>query len=101
MFVSIVLTALILHYLFKVLGIMPGSQQQLGEVTRFAIDYTFYLNLFFVLVAGAMVWLHIGYKRQNRSGMGHEMAGDGWLKQAAAMLCLAILAGGLVISLVQ
>jgi len=101
MFVSIVLTALILHYLFKALGIMPGSQHQLSEVTRFAFDYTFYLNLVFVLVAGAMVWLHLGHKRHKGGGMDHEMAGDGWLKRAAAVLCVAILAGGLVVSLGQ
>jgi hypothetical protein len=101
MFVSIVLTALLLHYLFKVLGIMPGSQRQLDEVTRFAFDYTFFLNLFFVLVAAVMVWLHRGHKRQHSGGMNHEMAGDGWLKQTFAVLCMAILAGGLVLSFAQ
>ena len=101
MFVSIVLTALLLHYLFKVLGIMPGSQRQLDEVTRFAFDYTFFLNLFFVLVAAVMVWLHRGHKRQHSDGMNHEMAGDGWLKQTFAVLCMAILAGGLVLSFAQ
>jgi len=101
MFVSIVLTALLLHYLFSVLGIMPGSQRQLDEVTRFAFDYTFFLNLFFVLVAAVMVWLHRGHKRQHSGGMNHEMAGDGWLKQTFAVLCMAILAGGLVLSFAQ
>jgi len=101
MFVSIVLTALILHYLFQLLGIMPESHHQLGEVTRFAFDYTFYLNLFFILVAAAMIWLHRAHKRQNSGGMDHEMAGDGWLKRTFAMICVAILAGGLVLSLTQ
>ena len=101
MFISIVLTALILHYTFQLLGITPESSRQLGEVTRFAIDYTFYLNLVFVAVAVVMAWLHLGYKRQHGGGMDHEMEGDGPLKRAVAMTCLAILAGGLTVSLAQ
>jgi len=100
MFVSIVLTALILHYLFQAFGITPDSSRQLEEVTRFAFDYTFYLNLIFALVAGVMVWLHSGHKHQH-GAMDHKMAGDSRLKRTVALIFLAILVGGLAALLAQ
>jgi hypothetical protein len=96
MFVSIVLTALILHYLFQNLGIMPESSRQLGEVTQFAVDYTLFLNIFFVIVASVMVWLHFRHIRQHKGGMDHEMEGNTRLKLAIAIISLVILAGGLI-----
>jgi len=96
MFVSIVLTALILHYVFAAFGLTPESGRQLGEVTQFAIDYTFYLNLIFVAVAGVMVWLNFRHNRQHQGGMDHEMEGKTKLKRAAAISSLVILVGGLI-----
>ncbi|MEJ2540213.1 MAG: permease [Gemmatimonadota bacterium] len=54
MFVSIVITAVGMHALFGTLGITPGSGRAVEDITRFAVDYTFWLNL---AMAGVAVWL--------------------------------------------
>lgn len=71
MFVSIVITAITLHVAFSALGITPESQRAVEEVSQFALDYTFWLNLVMVAVTGIMVWLH----RQHVRGQG-EADGD-------------------------
>jgi hypothetical protein len=38
-FVSIFLTALVMHLSFTALGIVPESGREVGEVTRCALDY--------------------------------------------------------------
>ena len=47
MLISIVLTALVMHASFTALDIVPESGREVGDVTRFALDYTFYLNILF------------------------------------------------------
>lgn len=98
MYVSIVATALLMHVGFDALGITPESSRQVGEVTRFAIDYTFWLNLAFVGLAGAMVWLHRRHRQSHRGGMSHDMPGGGPVKRAVALACAAILVVGMVAS---
>ncbi|NIS38625.1 permease, partial [Candidatus Saccharibacteria bacterium] len=61
MFVSIVLTALILNGLFSVLNIIPESRRVVSEITQFKIDYTFWMNLVFVWIAGWLVWQNKRY----------------------------------------
>jgi hypothetical protein len=39
---------------------------------RFAIDYTFWLNIAFGIVAATLLWLHV---RSSRNGAGSAMAG--------------------------
>ncbi|HBX66805.1 MAG TPA: permease, partial [Balneolaceae bacterium] len=48
MFISIVITALLLNGLFGYLDIIPQSQKAVSEITQFKIDYTFWMNLVFV-----------------------------------------------------
>ena len=98
MYVSIVATALLMHVGFDALGITPESSRQVGEVTRFAIDYTFWLNLAFVGLAGAMVWLHRRHRQSHHGGMSHDMPGGGPVKRAVALACAAILVVGMVAS---
>ena len=96
MFVSIVLTALAIHYSFKVLGITPESSRQLNEVAQFAFDYTFYMNVVFVLVAAVLVWLNKRHSREAQSGMDHKMRHGIGMKRIVALLSLAVLVIGLV-----
>ncbi len=94
MLVSIVLTALIMHFTFAGLGITPESHRAIGEVTRFAFDYTFYLNCLFIVVAGVMIWLHRRYVRDSGGHMDHDMEGDSRIKRAAALIAgLMLLVG--------
>jgi uncharacterized membrane protein YraQ (UPF0718 family) len=94
MWVSIVLTAVVMHGAFAVAGITPESHRAVDEVTRFAVDYTFWLNLAMIVVAGVMVWLH----RRHRAASGHgSMDHDdgGKVKRAVTILMIAIVLGGL------
>jgi len=93
MWASIVATALIIHYGFAAVGITPESGRALEQVVHFALDYTFYLNLVFVILAFLLIRLstkHAG------NGMDHEMPGDSRIKSAAAAVAAAVLLGGLV-----
>jgi uncharacterized membrane protein YraQ (UPF0718 family) len=96
MWVSIVVTAVALHSGFALLGITPESHRAIEEVSRFAIDYTFWLNLAMVLVAAAMVWLHRSHVREHlEGGMGHGGGGVG-AKRVVVYVMVAIVAGGLM-----
>jgi len=57
MYISMVVTALLLALGFGALGLTPESRRVVEEVTRFAIDYTFFMNIAFVVVAGGLIWL--------------------------------------------
>jgi len=101
MFVSIVLTALTLHVLFAVLGITPESGRAMEQVSRFALDYTFFLNLITIALAGLMVWLHRAHVREHMDGGGHEHGGGGiGIKRIVVYLMLVVLLGGLVARLI-
>ena len=99
MFVSIVITALAMHFIFGALGVVPESSRQVSDVARFEFDYTFYLNMLFVVVAGAMVWLH---RRSRPAATGSHDHGGGKLgpKRVIAFLAAVVLAIGLLLGFV-
>lgn len=55
MYISIVLTALLLNGGFSAMGWLPESQRAVEEVTRFKVDYSFWLNIAFFLLF-ALLW---------------------------------------------
>ena len=89
MFVSIVLTALILNGLFSFLGIVPESRRVVSEITQFKIDYTFWMNLVFVWIAGALVWLHKKYLQNHEMTM-MDMESGGKIKKIAVTTFIII-----------
>lgn len=89
MFVSIVLTALILNGLFSFLGIIPESQKAIAEITQFKIDYTFWMNLAFVFIAGWLVWQHKKYLQDHGMKM-MEMESGGKIKKLAVIIFILI-----------
>ena len=93
MYVSIVVTAVAMHFIFGALGIVPESGRQVGDVARFELDYTFYLNVLFVVVAGAMVWL---YRRSDSADSVNHDHSEGRLgpKRIIALLAACILTFG-------
>lgn len=95
MYISIVITALILHYLFLLLQITPESARAVGDVAQFKLDYTFWLNLVFVAVAGGLTYLHKQHvKNEKMESMDH---GSGiTIKRIIVYVFMLILAGGLV-----
>jgi hypothetical protein len=96
MYVSIVFTALILHYAFALLGVTPESARAVKDVARFKLDYTFWMNLAAVGLVGWLSWLNRAWHRRNEESS-MEMAGGGKLKKAAAFTALAVLAVGLFV----
>lgn len=94
MFISIVFTALILNGLFSYFNIIPESQRVVSEITQFKIDYTFWMNLVFVWIAGWLVWQNKTYL-QNHSMKMMDMESGGKIKKAAVILIIIINALGL------
>lgn len=91
MFVSIVITALILHSGFSWLGILPeASGSSLQEHSAFRIDYTFYMNLVFVLIASLMVWLHKRYKKITEGMSMMDMESGGIIKKIFVYLFITM-----------
>jgi uncharacterized protein len=96
MFVSIVITALILHYSFVFMDIVPQSGRVISEVARFDYDYTLFLNIFFAVPAGGLVYLNRQHVLAKEEDMAGDMEMDEGLtpKRFMAYLAMAILLGG-------
>ena len=92
MYVSMVTTALLLHVGFGALGLTPESGRAVEEVARFAVDYTFWLNLVMAGLAGWLVWLHRRFLAEE-GAEGMEMEGGGavkrWVARTAALIVVA------------
>jgi len=100
MFVSIALTALVMHYSFVALELTPQSNRKITEVAQFSLDYTVFMNLLFVLAAIALAGLNRGwqqYEAGEEKHAHHDHAGGLSFKRYAALLCSLIVAGGLVV----
>ncbi len=100
---ALVASALVIHYGKALFGLLPqGGGQSAAQTQRFAIDYTFWLNLAFLAATGVLAWLRLGGDKQ---GSMHHHGGGGkqgifervlfWL----AMLCYIWLAGGVIVAL--
>lgn len=90
MYVSIVITALALYYSFDLLNLTPQSAKSVKEITQFKIDYTFFMNIVFTLLAGALVWV----ARRHKEEKGHKAKTP--FRQYVAYGFIVILAGGLI-----
>src|SRR6056297_2131490 len=99
MVVGIVITALILNGLFSALGIVPESERAIAEITQFKIDYTFWMNLVFIWIAGWLVWQNKRYLQDHEMEM-MEMESGGRLKKTIVYLFIFILLFGLTAFLI-
>ncbi|WP_246043160.1 permease [Fodinibius saliphilus] len=98
MFVSIVLTALILNGIFTAFDIIPESQKKVSDITQFKIDYTFWMNVVFALVAGWAVYQHKKYLKKHSMDM-MNMEGGSWLKRLTVYLFIIINIVGVLVYL--
>lgn len=105
---SLIASAILLHYGFAAFDLLPergSGSQQVEPSERFAIDYTFFLNLGFLAVTGVLIWLAY-FKSDNGNGHHdhkHESDDDGmswadWLLTILAYVSFVWLAGGLIVS---
>ena len=53
--VAAVVAGVVVHGLFALVGLIPDGARNLNELARFDIDYTFFLNLVAIAVAGILV----------------------------------------------
>ncbi|WP_336080126.1 permease [Thalassospira sp. CH_XMU1448-2] len=77
MYVSIVITALMLHYAFAAIDQVPESSRDIAEISAFAINYTFFLNLAAFVLAGVLVWLRSGADKSTAHDHGSHEPGHG------------------------
>ncbi len=101
LFTALIGTALTLHYSFDLLGMLPDpSQVKIEDSEFFKIDYTFYLNIAFLVISGYLVYLGFFKKKDVKHNMS-EMAPKSPLLESvlkyAAFICYAWLAGGLMV----
>ncbi len=94
---SLVVTALALHWGFGALGLLPDPSQakaaQVEPGERFAVDYTLFLNVGFLVLSGVWWWL------KPSSGGGGE-GGTVWWKKpltVLAVVSLVWLVGGVMV----
>ncbi|MEP5975665.1 MAG: permease [Nitratireductor sp.] len=59
LYLCMVAAGVTVHYIYALLGIVPTQRPALQEMVRFSIDYTFFLNVAFLIVAALLVWLHL------------------------------------------
>lgn len=60
LYVCMAAAGITVHYLFALTGLAPEKRPGLGEMVRFAVDHTLFLNIGFLAIAGALLWLHLG-----------------------------------------
>ncbi|MDX6750650.1 permease [Geminicoccaceae bacterium 1502E] len=58
LYLAMVAAGVTVHYLYALSGMLPAERPALGEMVRFAFDYTFFLNLLFLGLAAFLVVLH-------------------------------------------
>ena len=58
LFASLIATSLLLHYAFDLFNMLPDAgTSKIIEAEYFALDYTFFLNIGFLLITGILVYL--------------------------------------------
>ncbi|MCM5662501.1 permease [Galbibacter mesophilus] len=101
LFTALVGTSLSLHYGFDLLGILPDpSQVKIQDSKYFKIDYTFFLNITFLIISGYLIYLGF-YKKKDVQHSMSEMAPKSPLLEKVlkylAFVCYIWLFGGLII----
>ncbi|PVW13486.1 permease [Marixanthomonas spongiae] len=101
LFTALIGTSLALHYSFDLFGALPDpSQVKIQDSEYFKIDYTFFLNIAFLLISGYLVYLGFFKKKDIDYNMS-EMAPKSQLLENilkyAAFICYLWLAGGLLV----
>ncbi|WP_281541323.1 permease [Maribacter aestuarii] len=104
LFTALIGTSLALHYSFDLLSILPEpSQVEIQDKEHFKIDYTFFLNIAFLMVSVYLIYLGF-YKKKDVDHSMSEMAPKSQLLETilkyAAFICYIWLAGGLIIKFV-
>jgi len=95
MYISIVSTALILHYSFAVFGLTPETSRVVEDVAQFKLDYTFWMNVAAAALVAVLAWLNRSWHLHNED-KGMDMPGGGKVKRIFAVLAVLIMGLGLL-----
>jgi uncharacterized membrane protein YraQ (UPF0718 family) len=103
LFATLTATSLVLHYSFSLLDILPQTTGgNSGQKSRFAIDYTFFLNLVFLAITGVLAWLKFGQPHKSAHHHHHDHGSQSTVERVLSGLAIASyiwLAGGLIVVL--
>lgn len=103
LFSSLILTALLLQYSFGFLDILPSGGFNIQEMEYFKLDYSFYLNIIFLILSAYLVWL--GYSKYKEMHYMKEMSPKSELLEKTlkyiAFISIFWLIGGNVLYLFQ
>lgn len=97
MFVSIVVTSLLMNAGFAMVGITPESTRAVEDVVRFEMDYTFWLNAAMAVLATVLVVVH----RRHRGGGGMEHGGGVTVKRVFTWAAACSVTVGGVLALLR
>ncbi len=91
LFIALVASSVFLHYGFEFSGFMPeGSGKSMVDQEHFKINYSFFLNILFLLLSGVLAWLFIQKKKDDKEQHGGmDMADKGKLDQVLKWLAWA------------
>lgn len=100
LFTSLIGASLLLHYGFSLAGYLPDpGTVSITSSEHFKIDYTFFLNLAFLVISGILIY--IGYYKGKGIMHHKEMAPKSQTLESTlkylAFVCYIWLAGGLVV----
>lgn len=101
LFASLIGTSLLLHYGFNFFNLLPdpSAGKSITETDHFKIDYTFYLNIAFVVVSSILVYL--GFFRGKNVKYHKEMAPKSMVMERTlkwlAFISYLWLSGGLIV----
>lgn len=73
LYVCMATAGITVHGIFALFNIIPTQRPQLRELVRFQIDYTFWLNIIFLVIGGILLYLHWkNSKRQENQSHNHQ-----------------------------
>lgn len=101
LFTSLIGTSLLLHYGFNLFNLLPdpSAGKSITETDHFQFDYTFYLNLAFLIVSGILIYL--GFFKGKEVKYHKEMAPKSMAMERTlkylAFISYLWLAGGIIV----
>ena len=95
MYLSIVVTAVALHYAFLFAGITPEAPRQIAEIVHFKVDYTLYMNVAAIIGVAVLLWL----AGRGKNAKPDKKGGAWSLQDVVTTIFLAWLLGGVAIAL--